>query len=151
MLNFRLGISNIVKLHIIKENINFQNKYRFEIVNCFTMTNLSSETQRILKRLSNTSSEDPKNEIRENVKRFRQYGQRVPSHEMKNFIKAIAINFHCAIRDAIKSQDKMNTADEICEFIIEKFLFKEHYEKIIEELEKLRKKNLNIIPISVLE
>ena len=103
------------------------------------ITELSSDTNKILKRLPNISSEDPKSEIRENVEKLRMYGKRIPEKEIKNFIESLATIFDCAIREALEST-KIDSIDELCDLVIKKFVLKGNYDKKLDELKKLRKR-----------
>lgn len=108
------------------------------------MTQLSTETNRILKRLSsfrtNIFSEDSKSEVRENIGKIRTLGERIPRDGIQNFIEALSTIFYGAIREAIESPRQMKSMDEICDFITEKFVLKGNYYKKLDELEKLEKK-----------
>lgn len=68
-------------------------------------------------------------------------GMRVPEVEIENFVQALSIIFDCTIRDAIENREKMNTIDEICDLIIQKFILKGNYGEKLDELKKFKKKN----------
>lgn len=133
------SIENIQLLHmksvqLIKENNNrsenllarYSNKPQPTTVN---IAQLSTETNRILKRLLNISPEDSKSEIRENTEKLKTLGKHIPRDELQNFIEARSTIFDCAIRGAIKSHNQMKSIDEIRDFIIKKFVLKRNYDK----------------------
>lgn len=88
------------------------------------MAQLRTETRRVLERIQNSSSDDPKNEILEIVEKLSNYGKRIPDEEIKNFIKSLSIIFDCSIREAIEEQKPMDNIDQICDFILKKFVLK---------------------------
>ena len=104
------------------------------------MSNLSSDTYKILKRIPNISSDDSKNEIRENIEKLRNFGKRIPKTEIKEFLEALAPLFDCSIREAIEEEKEMTSIDEICDFVLKKFVLKGNFEKKLEELKKMKKK-----------
>lgn len=106
---------------------------------CANTVDLSAETNKILKRLPNISSEDSKSEIRENIEKLRMYGKRIPEKEVQSFIESLATIFDCAIREAVDSAN-VSSIDELCDFVIKKFVLKGNYDKKLDELKKLKKK-----------
>ena len=112
----------------------------FRSKNTINMAVLSAETNKILKRIPNISSEDPKSEIRENVEKLRHFGKRVPQKEASNFIESLSTIFDCAIREAVESAE-IESIDDLCDLIIKKFVLKGNYDKKLDELKRLKKKS----------
>lgn len=104
------------------------------------MAPMSSETHKCLKKCPNISSDDSRNDIRENVEKLRMLGKQIPSDDVQQFIQAIAPNFDCEIRDAIRNEDKLETIDQICDYIIQKYVLKGNFNQKFKELGELKKK-----------
>lgn len=104
------------------------------------MAPLSNESYKILKQCPNVSSDDTRSEIREAVEKIRRLGRRIPGAEVADFMEAIAPNFDCEIREAIENHTGLDTIDQVCDFIVQKYVIKGNFEQRYKELGDLKKK-----------
>lgn len=138
-------ISELAKKLNLQDSENLHPEIRDKIINIVhhqgkKMDGLSDLTNKLLKKCPNISSEDTRAELRENVEKLRTIGQQVPEREVEGFVRAICPNFNCEIREAIESEPDLVTIDQICDFILHKFVLKGNFVKKYKELCEMKKK-----------
>lgn len=132
-------LDNILHKYQFRPGVSANFRLQNSNTTTINMVALSPNTNKILKRIPNISSEDSKSEIRENVEKLRTFARQIPENEIPGFIEALATNFDCAIREALEVE-RLNTIDEMCDLIVKKFVLKGNYDKKLDEFKKLKKK-----------
>ena len=67
---------------------------------------------------------------------------RIPETDVKEFIKAIAPKFDCEIREAIQNEPGLITIEQICDYIIQKYVLKGNFNQKYKELGDMKKKEV---------